>query len=82
MKQDIKDFVSQKLRSKYYTVSKLSGFLDAQNTYLCIRIYFKKNGAKSCSDYSHVSSLLSKTNEVVNSPLVSNRNCDQKYFRI
>jgi hypothetical protein len=31
MKRDINDFVSQKRRSKYYTVNNLSGFLDAQN---------------------------------------------------
>jgi hypothetical protein len=30
MKRDIKDFVSQKRRSKYYTVNKLPGFLDPQ----------------------------------------------------
>jgi hypothetical protein len=28
MKRDIKDFVSQKRRSKYHTVNNLPGFLD------------------------------------------------------
>jgi hypothetical protein len=36
MKRYIKDFVSQKRRSKYYTVNNLSGFLDAQNTNLFV----------------------------------------------
>jgi hypothetical protein len=37
MKRDIKDFVSQKRRSKYYTVNNLPGFLDAQNANLFMR---------------------------------------------
>jgi hypothetical protein len=36
MKRDIKDFVSQEPRSKYYAVSNLSGFLDAQNANLFV----------------------------------------------
>jgi hypothetical protein len=36
MKRDIKDFVSQKRRSKYHTVNYLSGFLDAQNANLFV----------------------------------------------
>jgi hypothetical protein len=36
MKWDIKDFVSQKRRSKYYTVNNLPGFLDAQNANLFV----------------------------------------------
>jgi hypothetical protein len=31
MKREIKDFVSQKRRSKYYIVNNLSRFVDAQN---------------------------------------------------
>jgi hypothetical protein len=34
MERDIKDFVSQKRRFKYYTVNNLSGFLDVQNANL------------------------------------------------
>jgi hypothetical protein len=30
MKRDIKDFISQKHRSKYHTVNNLPGFLDVQ----------------------------------------------------
>jgi hypothetical protein len=36
MKRDIKDFVSKKHRSKYYTVNELPGFLDAQNANLFV----------------------------------------------
>jgi hypothetical protein len=36
MKRDIKDFVSQKRRSKYHTLNNLSGFLDAQNANLFV----------------------------------------------
>jgi hypothetical protein len=36
MKRDIKDFVSQKPRSKYHTVNNLPGFLDVQNAYLFV----------------------------------------------
>jgi hypothetical protein len=36
MKRDIKDFIGQKRRSKYYTVNNLSGFLDAQNANLFV----------------------------------------------
>jgi hypothetical protein len=36
MKPDIKDFVSQTRRSKYYRVNKLPGFLDAQNPNLFV----------------------------------------------
>jgi hypothetical protein len=36
IKRDIKDFVSQKPRPKYYTVNNLSGFLDAQNANLFV----------------------------------------------
>jgi hypothetical protein len=36
MKQDIKDFVNQKCRSKYNTVNRLPGFLDAQNSDLFV----------------------------------------------
>jgi hypothetical protein len=35
MERDIKDSVSQKRTSIYYTVNNLSGFLDAQNANLC-----------------------------------------------
>jgi hypothetical protein len=35
MKRD-KDFVSQKLRSKYHTVNNLPGFLDVQNANLFV----------------------------------------------
>jgi hypothetical protein len=34
MKQDIKDFVSQKRMSKHHTVNNLPGFLDVQNANL------------------------------------------------
>jgi hypothetical protein len=36
MKRDIKDFVSQKRRSKYHTVNNLPGFLDVQNANLFV----------------------------------------------
>jgi hypothetical protein len=37
MKRDIKDFVSQKRRSKYHTtVNNLTGFLDVQNANLFV----------------------------------------------
>jgi hypothetical protein len=36
MKRDIKDFVSQKRRSKYRTVNSLPGFLDVQNANLFV----------------------------------------------
>jgi hypothetical protein len=36
MKRDIKDFVSQKRRSKYYAVNNLPGFLDVQNANLFV----------------------------------------------
>jgi hypothetical protein len=36
MKRNIKDFVSQKRRSIYYTVNSLSAFLDAQNANLFV----------------------------------------------
>jgi hypothetical protein len=34
MKRDIKDFVSQKRKSKYHTVNNLPGFLNVQNANL------------------------------------------------
>jgi hypothetical protein len=40
VKRDIKDFVSKKCGSKYYTVNKLPGFPDAQNANLFM-IYAK-----------------------------------------
>jgi hypothetical protein len=36
MKRDIKDFVSQKRRSKHHTVNNLTGFLDVQNANLFV----------------------------------------------
>jgi hypothetical protein len=36
MKRDIKDFVSQKRRSKYHTMNNLPGFLDLQNANLFV----------------------------------------------
>jgi hypothetical protein len=36
MKRDIKDFVSQKRRSKYRTVNNLPGFIDVQNANLLV----------------------------------------------
>jgi hypothetical protein len=36
MRRDIKDFVSQKGRSKYHTVNNLPGFIDVQNANLFV----------------------------------------------
>jgi hypothetical protein len=49
MKQDIKDFVSQKCRYKYY---KLPGFLDAQNAKLFM-MYEKANQASLLDKSNH-----------------------------
>jgi hypothetical protein len=48
MKRDIRDFVSQKRRFKYYTVNKLPVFLDAPNANLFVmqRQDFKSNIGK------------------------------------
>jgi hypothetical protein len=40
MKRDINEFVSQKCWSKYYTVNKLPGFLDAKNANLFVMYIF------------------------------------------
>jgi predicted cation transporter len=61
MKRDIKDFVSQKPRSKYYTVNNLSEFLDAQNAnlfvmYVKARFQIKFEQTKSYIFYLIISS--------------------------